>query len=132
MEITNVKSNYTYCKEVVKTIDGRIRKKLIVMDVSGKTVAEKRKLISDKLLKAYGAIPDGITFSKRKTKDKHNPDGYRIFVVCEWINRNRFYDDKGEFKIGTLMTAINKQIDGQTKKQILKIGKHYHMTNNVD
>jgi len=119
MTIRNVKSNYTYCKEVIKTMDGRIRKKLSVLDVSEKTLTEKREIITKRLLRVYGAIPDGVRFSKRKTKDPFNPDGYRIFVMCDWIKRNRYYDEKGKFKIGSLIVAINKQIEGKTNKNIL-------------
>jgi len=120
MIIDNVKANHIYCKEVIRTMSGRIRKKLRILDVSGKTLKEKKILIEQDLLKIYGNIPDGIRFSKRKTKDKHNPDGFRLFVICEWIKRNRFYDVGGTFKIGSLMQAINNQIEGKTKINILK------------
>ena len=123
MIIKNVKSNYTYCKEVITTINGRIRKKLSVLDVSEKTLTEKREIITKRLLRVYGAIPDGVRFSKRKTKDPFNPDGYRIFVMCDWIKRNRYYDEKGKFKIGSLIYAINKQIEGKTNKNILIMDK---------
>ena len=125
MKITNVKSNATYSKEVVRTITGKIRKQLVTMNVSDKTLQEKKKKVTKTLLKIYGAIPDGVSFSKRKTKDSHNPDGYRLFVVCSWIKRNRFYDINGIFKIGSLVQAINRQIDGTTKKCILKKEKQH-------
>lgn len=120
MKITNVNSNQDYSKEVVKTVSGRIRKKLAVMDVSGKTWNDKRKDVKKVLMKVYKDIPDGINFARRKTKDlNNNPDGLRLFVLCSWINRNRFYDEKGIFNIGSLLQAINRQIDGKTKKNIL-------------
>ena len=113
-------SNLNYCKEITQTVRGKIRKQLKVIDVSGMTWIQKKNEIEEHLYIAYNKIPDGITFSKRKTKDiKNNPDGLRIFVLCNWIKRNRFYDDGGIFKIGSLMQAINKHIEGTTRKNIL-------------
>ena len=121
MKILNVKSNKDYCKEIVTTISGRIRRQLSVMDVSGKTWSEKRKDIHDFFIKVYGDIPNGVSFARRKTKDlKNNPDGLRIFVLCSWIKRNRFFDKDGIFHMGSVLQAINKQIEGKTNKKILK------------
>lgn len=119
MKINNVKVNNDNHKEMVQTIGGRVRKKLKVFDVDNLTWENKKTLITEHLFETYGDIPDGITFSARKTKDSHNPDGLRIFVRCSWIKRNRFYDNKGIFPIGTLINAINKQIEGKTKSNIL-------------
>ena len=120
--MNNIKANTDYCKEVKTTTKGKIRKVLSTIDVYGKTWNEKRKIIEEILIKSYGKIPDEISFYRIKTKDfENNIDGLRIFVVCDWIKRNRFYDNKGIFKIGSLLNAINKQIEGKTKENILKM-----------
>jgi uncharacterized protein YfkK (UPF0435 family) len=111
MTTTLLKSNPNYCKEITQTIRGKIRKKLKVINVSNMTWEQKKNEIKEHLYMAYGNIPDGLTFSKRKTKDiKNNPDGLRIFVLCNWIKRNRFYDDGGKFKLGAFIVNINEHI----------------------
>lgn len=120
MQIKNVKANNDFTKHVVKTFNGRMRKKLVVLEVEGKTWEEKKELINKKLVRAYGKLPNGISFEKRKTNDKkNNPDGLRFFVKCFWIRRNRFHDYKGIFHLGTLIQAINRQIKGKTRNNIL-------------
>ena len=119
MKINNVNVNHDNHKEMIQTISGRIRKKLKVFDTDNLSWDDKKKMITEYLIDTYGEIPQGVSFSKRKTKDKHNPDGLRIFVICDWIKRNRFYDENGVFKIGTLINAINKQIEGKTNPKIM-------------
>jgi hypothetical protein len=120
MQIRNVKINNRFTKEVQETFNGRMRKKLVTLNVKGKSWEQKKNLIYDKLIKIYNDIPEGVSFHKRKTKDiKNNPDGLRVFVKCDWIKRNRFDDQKGIFNFGTLIQAINRQIAGRTKKNIL-------------
>ena len=119
MKITNVKPNHEKTKKFVKNFSGKVRKVFITLDVKGKTWEEKKKIVQDKLIKTYGDIPDGVVFSKRATKDRNNPDGLRLFVLCSWIKRNRFHDNKGFFPFGSLCNAINKQVEGRTKNNIL-------------
>lgn len=121
MIINNVKANYKKTKEISQNINGKIRKKLVTLNVKGMDWEEKEKIIKENLIKIYSTIPNGITISKRKTSDKdNNPDGLRIFVKCNWIKRNRFHDYKGTYPLGSLLQAINRQIEGKTKENILK------------
>lgn len=114
------KSNYKYIKEVKKTFNGRMRKQLIILDVKGKTWETKKELVHKKLIKSFYGVPNGVSFHKRKTSDlKNNPDGLRLFVKCSWIKRNRFDDKNGVFHVGSLIQAINRQIEGKTKDNIL-------------
>jgi len=97
-----------------------LRKRLIVLDVSAMEYGAKKKLIETQLLKTFGEIPSGVSFDIRFTKkSKHNPDGKRIFIRCDWIKRNRFHDMDGKFHYGTLIKAIKKRLLGTIKPQIL-------------
>ena len=118
--IHNIKKpNKELSKHTVETKNGRLRRVLKVLNVSGLSWTRKKNLIQKHLIDTFGTIPSGVVFDKRKTKDINNPDGLRVFVRCNWIKVNRFYDYKGEFKIGTLIEAINRQVENKTKKSIL-------------
>jgi hypothetical protein len=119
-KIKNVHSQPVMTHTLGETKTGKIRNKLTVLNFDGMLWKEKKNILEKELVNAFTAIPDGVSFIKRKTqKTKINPDGLRIFVHCKWIKRNRFYDYKGKFKLGTLIKSINKQIEGKTKKTIL-------------
>lgn len=119
-KITNVKSNHNATHTISTTKTGKDRNQLTILDVDGMEWQEKKELVEKELKNIYEEIPDGISFIKRKTwPDENNPDGLRIFVHCCWIKRNRFHDNYGKFELGRLVKAINKQIDGETRKRIL-------------
>lgn len=113
------KANRELSKHTIRSKNGKLRRKLIILNVSGLSWTKKKNLIHKHLIKVFGQVPSGIVFDKRKTKDINNPDGLRLFVRCNWIKVNRFYDYKGEFKLGTLIEAINRQIENKTKNNIL-------------
>jgi len=120
-KVTNVKVQPDALHEVVD-VPGttKMRKKLIKFDVSGMTFAEKKELITNEMIKVFGEFPNDVTIMKRSTrKTDVNPDGLRILVHCKWIKRNRFYDYNGLFSFGRLVKAINKQIEGKTRRSIL-------------
>lgn len=119
--INNVNAKYGHNKVVVKNINNKIRKKLITIDVKKLTWEEKKNIIQTKLIDVYGDIPNGISFIKIRSRDIiNNIDGLRLLVKCDWIKRNRFFDYNGVFHFGTLINAINKEIEGTTKQTILK------------
>lgn len=119
-KIKNVDSQPTMTHTLGESKNGTLRNKLTVLNVAGKVWKEKRDLVQEKLEVAFERMPEGVAFCKRKTpKNKWNPDGLRLLVHCAWIRRNRFYDEDGMFKLGTLIKAINKQIEGETKYHIL-------------
>jgi hypothetical protein len=121
MKILNVRSNYDHSKEAINSLKGKVRVQLSIENVAGKTWLQKKNLVMNKLLKVFGDIPTGVSFAKRETRDlENNPDGLRIFVICDWIKRNRFHDNKGIFHMGSLIQAINRQIEGKTKKRLLR------------
>ena len=121
-KIENVQAQPVCTHTLTESVRGKLRNKLTVLDVAGKTWKEKRDMIYELLIHDFGEIPEGVSFMRRKTnaKDKkNNPDGLRILVYCTWIKRNRFYDENGKFNYGTVVKAVNKQIIGFTKKHIL-------------
>lgn len=97
---------------------GKTRKQLIVLDFTGKKWKEKETIIKDELIKNYGKSPPNISIIKRSTKkNKYNIDGLRVLVRCNWLKKQRHYDYRGKFNLGTLFKAINKEIiKWQTKK----------------
>jgi len=118
--IKNVNTNTDDLHEIIETGDNKFRKKLVKINMVGLNFDSKKELIKKELEKTYGSIPEGITFRKLSTQKSHdNPDGFRVLLNCNWIKRNRFYDYKGEFKLGRVFKAINKQIEGTTNKDIL-------------
>ena len=120
-KITNVEAQPVMTHTLGTDYQGKMRNKLTVLDVAGMPWKEKRDWIHKELVTAFGEIPDGVMVVKRKTKpDKWNPDGLRIMVHCAWLKRQRFDDYRGDYKLGTLIKAINKQIDGKTKRRLLK------------
>lgn len=120
-KIDNVKAQPLMIHTLKETKTGILRNQLIEYNVSGMTWTEKKELIEKEMKLVYGDIPKGVSFLKRETKKNEvNPDGLRLFVYCEWIKRNRFYDYKGILRVGRIFKAINKQIEGKTKKDILK------------
>ena len=95
--------------EIVDIGDGQVRRKLCIVDVNGKSFEEKKEILGSRLKDTYGTIPKGVSFKKMQTrKSIQNPDGIRVLVYCNWIKRNRFYDENGKFKFGRIVKAINK------------------------
>ena len=120
MEIKNVNTQPVMAHTLTEDKNGKLRNQLTILDVSGKTWKEKRDMIHEQLVYVYEDVPEGISFLKRKTPvNEWNPDGLRILVHCSWIERNRFYDEFGQFKLGTVIKAVNRQVEGKTKDHIL-------------
>jgi hypothetical protein len=121
IETNIIKSQPHMIHNLRETKTGITRNQLIEHNVSGKLWNEKKELVEKEMKFLYGCIPTGISLLKRETKKTDiNPDGLRIFVHCDWIKRNRFYDYKGVLKLGRIFKAINKQLEGKTKSNILK------------
>lgn len=119
-KIENVKPQPIMMHTLSKSTRGNMRNKLTVLDVSGMTWLEKKKLVEKEIMIAYGDIPEHVLFLRRQTvKNKTNPDGLRLFIFCPWLKRNRFDDYGGVIKLGQIFKAFNKQIEGKTNPDLL-------------
>ena len=117
----NIQANREEESEIKEFEDGNMRKVLVVLNVSGLNFNEKKVLITDKLKEVYGEIPEEIKITRVTTRpDNYNPDGWRILVECNWLKRQRFHDDKGIYRFGTLLKSINNFILNKTNKRLLK------------